>query len=391
MTLPLAGIVVADFSRVLAGPLATAMLADLGATVIKVERPGTGDDTRQWGPPWTDNTSSYFECANRSKKSIELDLADEGDRRLARTLALHADVLVENFLDGTLARKGLGYDDLRRENPGLIYCSITGFGSRAGAHLPGYDFLVQAVGGLMSITGAEDGEPTKVGVALVDVLTSKDAVIGILAALRARTATGKGQRVEVNLLSSLLGGLANQVSAYLTTGRAPGRMGNRHPSIAPYETLRCKDGLLALCCGNDRQFRRLAATIGVERLAEDERFSTNAARVANREQLVAALEAALAAETVDVWVGRLTAAGVPAGKVGDIGSALELAERLGLDPVVPVAPGVPGQIRHPVTYSRTPVTTYTAPPRLGQHNAEIRTWLESIARHHEQHGVTADH
>jgi crotonobetainyl-CoA:carnitine CoA-transferase CaiB-like acyl-CoA transferase len=229
---PLDGVLVADFSRVLAGPLATATLADLGATVIKVERPGTGDDTRHWGPPWTANSSSYFECANRSKQSVELDLAQEGDRRLALELARRADVVVENYRDGTLIRKGLSYEQVSVTNPGVVYASITGFGSRGGRGLPGYDFLVQAAGGLMSITG-DPAQPMKAGVALVDVLTAKDAVIGVLAALRAREATGAGQRVEVNLLSSLLSSLVNQASAYLATGTSPGRMGNQHPSIAP--------------------------------------------------------------------------------------------------------------------------------------------------------------
>jgi crotonobetainyl-CoA:carnitine CoA-transferase CaiB-like acyl-CoA transferase len=372
--LPLEGILVADFSRVLAGPLATAMLADLGASVVKVERTGTGDDTRHWGPPWTPTTSAYFESANRSKRSIELDLNDPEDLQLAQELARRADVLVENFREGVLAKKGLGYEALSAANPRLVYCSVTGFGSQSGAALPGYDFLVQAVGGLMSITGEPHGEPTKVGVALVDVLTSKDAVIGILAALAARSASGRGQRVEVNLLSSLLGSLANQAASFLATGRAPDRMGNQHPSIAPYETLRCKDGVLALCCGNDGQFRQLARALGVEELTDDVRFQTNAVRVANRTELVARLEERLGADTVASWTRRLLSVGVPAGKVGDIGSAFELAQTLGLDPRVSVEGGI-DQIRHPVTYSETPVEAYLSPPALGEHNDELREWL----------------
>lgn len=378
MSPALDGLLVADFSRVLAGPLATATLADLGATVIKVERPGVGDDTRHWGPPWTANTSAYFECANRSKKSVELDLRDPDDRRLARNLALRADVLVENFKAGGMAAYGLDYDSLQPHNPALVYCSITGFGSGKGAELPGYDFLVQAVGGLMSITGDEADEPMKVGVALVDVLTSKDAVIGILAALRAREASGRGQLVEVNLLSSLLGSLANQASGYLATGTPPTRMGNRHPSIAPYETLQCKDGALALCCGNDSQFARLAAVLGRPDLAHDPRFRTNPARVMNRHVLVTELEAVLRQEPVDSWVDRLSAAGVPAGRVGDIGSAITLAEQLGLAPLRDVGDGRPAQVRHPVEYSATPVTRYDAPPTLGEHNKEVRQWLEEM-------------
>ncbi|GAB3562285.1 CoA transferase [Amycolatopsis endophytica] len=377
--MPLDGVVVADFSRVLAGPLASMTLADLGATVVKVERPGSGDDTRAWGPPWTGNSSTYFECANRSKRSVVLDLDDDTDLALARELARRADVLVENFRDGALAKRGLDYETVRADNAKIVYCSVTGFGSTGGAALPGYDFLVQAMGGLMSITGDEDGDPAKVGVAVVDVLTAKDATIGILAALRARETTGRGQRVEVNLLSSLLGSLANQASAYLATGRAPRRMGNLHPSIAPYETLRCQDAVLALACGNDRQFRRLAEVLGEPALAADARFATNEARVLNRPALRKALEDLLRRDTAGAWSARLTAAGVPAGEVGDLGDGLRLADSLGLDPAVDVG-AAPRQVRHPVTYSDTPVTTYTAPPRLGQHNDEIRRWLAEETR-----------
>ena len=376
--LPLDGIVVADFSRVLAGPLATTVLADLGATVVKVERPGAGDDTRQWGPPWTSTSSSYFESANRNKQSIALDLADPADLAVAHLLARRADVFVENFRPGSLARHGLDYATVSRDNPGVVYCSITGFGSRGGAHLPGYDFLVQAVGGLMSVTGTPDGEPMKVGVALVDVLTSKDAQVGILAALRARDLTGVGQHVEVNLLSSLLGSMVNQASGYLATGRPPGRMGNQHPSIAPYETLRCRDGLLAVACGNDGQFGRLVTALGVPSLASDPRFARNADRVAHRSALVGLLEDALASREASLWVKELTEVGVPAGLVGDLGSAFRLADELGLDPVVDVGPDRAGQVRHPVTYSATPVTSYRPPPRLDEHSADVRRWLDTL-------------
>jgi formyl-CoA transferase len=371
--MPLDGVVVADFSRVLAGPLACVTLADLGATVVKVERPGAGDDTRGWGPPWTANASSYFECANRSKQSVTLDLGDEDDLVLARELARRADVFVENFRGGALAKRGLDYESVRAENPGIVYCSISGFG--ADADLPGYDFLVQAMGGLMSVTGAAEGEPAKAGVALVDVLAAKDATIGILAALRARETSGRGQRVEVNLLSSLLGSMANQASAYLATGVAPRRMGNSHPSIAPYETLRCEDDVLALACGNDGQFGKLAEVLGAPELARDERFATNAERVRHRPELVAALEDRLATDTVDGWARKLTEVGVPAGPVGDLADGFRLAESLGLAPTVPVGADAPPQVRHPIGYSETPVARYTAPPRLGQHSDEIRRWL----------------
>ncbi len=270
---------------------------------------------------------------------------------------------------------GLGYERVSADNPGIVYCSITGFGSGAGADLPGYDFVVQAAGGLMSITGEADGAPTKVGVALVDVLTGKDAAIGVLAALADRARTGRGCRVEVNLLSSLLGSLVNQAQGFLETGRPPGRMGNRHPSIAPYETLRCRDGLLAVACGNDGQFARLAAVLGAPELAEDERFATNAARVGHREELVAALEERLASDGCAAWQERLTGAGVPAGKVGTLADGFALAERLGLAPtVVPESGGTP-TVRHPVTYSTDLVREAQPPPELGEHDAAVRDWL----------------
>lgn len=379
VTLPLDGILVADFSRVLAGPLATATLADLGARVIKIERPEGGDDTRSWGPPWTSNSAAYFESANRGKESVVLDLANAEDQRLAHSLAKRADVVVENFRTGALDRYGLGYEQVHEINPRAVYCSITGFGGARGAPMAGYDFLVQAVGGLMSITGEKDadgGSPMKVGVALVDVLTAKDATTAILAALLSRTTTGRGQRVEVNLLSSLLASLVNQASSFLTTGVPPGRLGNEHPSIAPYELLEASDGSVAVACGNDGQFRKLALTVGDESLADDERYATNSARVANRPALRAALVQLMARDTVDSWVDRFTDVGVPAGKVGTIADGLRLADSLGLDPLVPVGEGRPAQVRHPATYSETPVLEYAAPPRLGQHSDDVRRWLQ---------------
>lgn len=372
MNPPLQGIVVADFSRVLAGPYASMFLADLGATVIKIERPGSGDDTRSWGPPWTDVASSYFESVNRSKQSVTLDLANAADLAIARTIAERADVLVENFKAGGLDRYGLGYQSLRERNPGLVYASITGFGSAAGASLPGYDFLVQAVGGLMSITGEPDGEPVKVGVALVDVLTGKDATIGILAALRARELSGLGRRVEVNLLSSLLGSLVNQASGYLATGLAPGRMGNQHPSITPYETLDCSDVPLAVACGNDAQFTRLVRVLGQPELAADQRFSTNADRIANRKALIVALEAVLAEDTAAHWEERLVRAGLAAGRVGDIGAAIERAQSLGLEPTYEIGDGRPAQVRNPITFSDHVPRRDLPPPRLGEHDQMIR-------------------
>lgn len=378
--LPLDGLVVADFSRVLAGPLATMTMADLGATVIKVEHPERGDDTRHWGPPWTARSTSYFESANRSKLSVGLDLQDPGDLELARELADRADVLVENFRVGTMSKFGLGYAEVSATNPGVVYCSVSGYGSGAGAVLPGYDFVVQAVGGLMSITGGAEDEPTKVGVALVDVLTAKDALIGVLAALRSREASGRGQCVEVNLLSSLLGSLVNQASGYLTTGSSPQRMGNRHPSIAPYETLHCRDGLLAVACGNDRQFGRLVTLLGIPDAAADERFVTNAARVANRDALVSALEAQLRQGDVSHWEELLISGDVPAGRVADVAAAFERAERLGLEPTVAVGDGHPPQVAHPIRYSAMRPQQPTAPPGCAEHDVPVRRWLAGDRR-----------
>lgn len=372
---PLQGLVVADFSRVLAGPLAATTLADLGADVIKVEHPVGGDDTRQWGPPWGPSSSSYFESANRTKRSLTLDLRDPDDLDAAHELVRRADVLVENFRTGSLAKFGLDPVSTMAINPRLVHCSITGFGSDSGAHLPGYDFIVQALGGLMSITGEAQREPQKVGVALVDILTSKDAVVGILAALRHREATGQGQHVEVSLLQSLLSSLANQGSAYLTTGRSPGRIGNRHPSIAPYETLRCSDGLLAVACGNDRQFARLCQVLGVPHLAADARFVSNSDRVAHRSALVDLLESQLAAAPASTWQSRLMAADVPAGEVKDIAAGIELAISLGLRPLLPID-GAVAQVRHPVRYSGFESSSAKPPPALGQHTQEIRGWLQ---------------
>ncbi|RAG85173.1 CoA transferase [Streptacidiphilus pinicola] len=393
---PLDGVLVADFSRVLAGPLAAATLADLGATVVKVERPGAGDDTRAWGPPFVDGTAAYFDCANRSKRGVTLDLGDPGDAALARELAARADVLIENFKPGSLARYGLDQASALAANPGLVYCSVTGFGT--GSALPGYDFVVQAIGGLMSITGPADGEPHKVGVALVDVLTAKDAVAAILAALLHRDRTGQGQHVEVNLLASLLGSLANQASSYLATGRAPGRMGNQHPSIAPYETLHCGSDsggeggaeLLAVACGNDGQFRALARTLGVPGLAEDPRWATNSERVRNRAELVVVLEAALAAHGAAEWQALLTAAGVPCGPVNDLAGAFALATELGLDPVTQVGPGRVPQVRSPLTLTATPVRPPVAPPRLGEHDEAVRAWLAGPATEQFPAGTQPD-
>jgi crotonobetainyl-CoA:carnitine CoA-transferase CaiB-like acyl-CoA transferase len=358
-----------DFSRVLAGPLATMTLADLGAEVTKVERPGSGDDTRSWGPPHdSEGEATYFQAVNRNKRSVALDLADDGDLAQARRLALAADVVVENFRPGVMARLGLGYESLAADSPGLVYCSVTGFGSSgAGAELPGYDLLVQALGGLMSITGETDGEPLKVGVALVDVIAGLYAAVGILAALEHRHESGEGQLVEVDLLSALLAGLVNQASAYTVAGVVPERMGNRHPSIAPYELLRCAEGEIVLAVGNDRQFRDLCEVLGAPALDEEERFATNPARVANREKLRPRLEQALSTRPATEWVELLSARRVPAGVVNDIASAFRFAEQLGLDPTIEIPREAGPSIhlpRSPIKLSKTPPSYRLPPPRL---------------------------
>ena len=276
-TAPLDGILVADFSRILAGPLAAQTLGDLGADVVKVEAPA-GDDTRSWGPPFApDGTATYAMAANRNKRSVVLDLRDDGDRRLARELARRADVVIANLKPGAMERFGLGYEDLAAEHPRLVYCAINGFGSGAGAELPGYDPLVQAVGGLMSVTGPEGGDPAKVGVALVDVIAGLNAAVGIMAALRERDRSGHGQMVEITLLGTVLAALANQATGYLNAGVVPRALGTRHPSIEPFATYACADGPLMICAGNDRQFAALADAIGAPGLADDPRFATNAA------------------------------------------------------------------------------------------------------------------
>jgi crotonobetainyl-CoA:carnitine CoA-transferase CaiB-like acyl-CoA transferase len=362
---------IVDFSRVLAGPMATMLLADLGATVTKVERGGpggAGDDTRAWGPPYDDaGQATYFQAVNRNKESVVLDLRDPADAERARALAAGADVIVENFRPGVMDRLGLGYDALSNDDPTLVYCSITGFGTGPGAALPGYDLLVQALGGLMSITGSPDGEPQKVGVALVDVITGLFASVGILAALRHRERTGEGQRVEVDLLSSLLAALVNQGSAYTAAGVVPQRMGNAHPSIAPYELFAAADGDLVLAVGNDRQFAALADALELPAMAADPRFATNEARVAHRDELRRLLEASLARRPAARWVQELSAVGVPAGRVNDIAGAFELAEALGLDPIVevPRGDGTAARLtRNPIRMSATPPTYRSAPPVL---------------------------
>lgn len=385
---PLSGLLVADFSRILAGPYATMLLADLGAEVVKVESPA-GDDTRTWSPPLRDGVSTYYLGVNRNKRSVTLDLKDDTDLAAARELAHRADVLVENFKPGGLARFGLDYDSVSADNPRIVYASISGFGSGPGGRdLPGYDLMVQAISGLMSLTGSPDGPPYRAGISVFDVMAGLHATIGVLAALNARHETGRGQHVEVNLLSSALSGMVNQSSAFVAGGVVPNRMGNSHPSLFPYEPLPCSDGDLIITAGNNGQFRRLAEVLDLPELAEDPRFRGNEDRTANRDVLRPLLVERLATRTTMEWFEVITAAGVPCGPINTIDGGVAFAESVGLDPVVSVGEGdaaVPS-VRHPIRLSETPADYRLPPPGLDEHGDEIRRWLaEPATRSDEEH------
>jgi crotonobetainyl-CoA:carnitine CoA-transferase CaiB-like acyl-CoA transferase len=374
---PLDGILVADFSRVLAGPLAAMLLGDLGADVVKVERPDGGDDTRAWGPPWRDGVSTYYLTLNRNKRSLTLDLGDERDRERARRLAGRADVLIESFRPGLMAGWGLDGDALRQVNPGLVSCSVTAFGSADAARgLPGYDFLLQAMGGLMAVTGEPDGRPLKVGAAVVDLVCGLLAANGIQAALVERASTGRGRHVEVSLMDSALTTLLNQGLAWVAGGVRPGRRGNRHPSIVPYETYETADRPLAVAAANQRLYARLCEAVGRPELIDDERFATNADRVAHAEALAAALEEALRREPADHWVEVLRGAGVPAGPINEVDEAFALAESLGMEPVETVD-GVP-LVRPPLRIDGERPPIRQRPPALDEHGDELRAWLDRL-------------
>lgn len=369
---PLSGILVADFSRILAGPYATMLLADLGAEVVKVEGPG-GDDTRTWLPPVREGTSTYYLGVNRNKRSIALDLADPDDLAVARELARRADVMIQNFRPGGLRRFGLDYDSVAAGNERIVYASISGFGAGAGANLPGYDLVVQAASGLMSLTGEPDGPPYKAGVAVFDVIAGLHAAVGVLAALHHRDRCGTGQHVEVDLLSSALSGLVNQTSGHVAAGATPFRMGNGHPSLFPYEPLPTADGDLVVIAGNDGQFRKLCQVLGLPGLPDDPRFGRNQDRTVNREALRPLLVARLVLRSRDEWFRDLRAAGVPCAPINTVAGGVDLARELGLDPVVTTG-GVPG-IRHPIGLSATPARYDLPPPGLDEHGDEIRNWL----------------
>ncbi|MDP9390242.1 MAG: CoA transferase [Actinomycetota bacterium] len=374
---PLAGLLVADFSRILAGPYATMLMADLGAEVVKVEGPG-GDDTRTWQPPVRDGVATYYLGANRNKRSIALDLRNPDDVEIARELARRADVFVENFKPGGLARFGLDYDTVSAGNAGVIYASISGFGSAPGGRsLPGYDLIVQAISGFMSLTGEPDGEPYRAGVALFDVMAGLHATVGVLSALNHRHATGSGQHIEVNLLASALSGLVNQTSAYVAGGVVPFRMGNSHPSLYPYAPMMCADGELIVTAGNDNQFRKLCDVLGVPALADDPRFARTEDRNVHRDELRPLLLERLRTRTKMEWFREIIAAGVPCGPINTIDQGVAFAQEVGLDPVVTVGEGAAAvpSVRNPITFSATAPTYRLPPPALDEHGAELRRWL----------------
>jgi len=379
----LAGVRVLDLSRVLAGPYCAMTLGNLGADVVKVERPGSGDDTRHWGPPFVGGEAAYYLSCNSSKRGVTVDLARVEGRALARDLAARADVLIENYKAGAADAWGLGYETLSAANPGLIYCSIRGFhpdgpyGDR-----PGYDFIAQALGGVMSVTGEPDGVPAKVGIAIVDITAGLYAVAGILAALHARAlpeSGGRGQRVEVNLLDAAAGWLANLGQSYLATGETPGRSGNAHPAIVPYQTFQAADGYVAVAVGNDGQWQKLCASIARPDLAADARYATNPRRVALRDELIPDLAAMFAARPVADWVERLATAGVPCGAVNTIAQVFETPGLLGPDMLAALPHPTLGSVRMvntPIGLSAPPAAPRRAPPTLGQHTDEtLDEWL----------------
>lgn len=383
---PLHDIRVLDLSRILAGPWATQCLADFGATVWKIEKPGAGDDTRHWGPPWLKDRhgadtaeSAYYLSANRGKRSLAIDFTKSGGRRLLRGLAARADVFIENFKPGTLERYGLGYEDLRDLCPRLVYCSISAFGQDGpDAANAGYDAMIQAQSGLMSLTGVPDGEPgagpVKVGVAVSDLITGLYAVAAIAAALHERDESGRGQAIDLALLDAQIAALANQNLNYLISGEAPVRRGTAHPNIVPYQAFATQDGYLMLAVGNDRQFADFCAIAGEPALAADERYRTNAARVANRATLIPEIDRLCRAKTTSAWLAALAGAGVPCGPINDLAQVFEQPQvrhrELRFDLPHPLGGTVP-QVRNPVHYSRTKLEYHAPPPLLGQHTVEI--------------------
>lgn len=377
---PLDGVIVADLSRVLAGPYASMLLADLGATVIKVESPA-GDDTRTWKPPEHKGVATYFLSINRNKESIVLDFKDPDDVALVHELFRRADVVIENFKPGGLARFGLDYETAKSINAALVYLSISGFGTAEGAWLPGYDLVVQAASGLMSLTGDADGPAYRAGISVFDVMTGLHGAVGVLAALNQRRETGEGQHVEVNLLSSAMSGLVNHTGAFVASGVVPTRMGNAHPSVYPYQAMPTKDRDVIIAAANDRQFRALCGVLGIAEMADDDRFRLNADRTVHRDELHPVLLARLAEWSADDLFIELNKAGVPCGPINSIAEGVALAEQLGLEPRVTVGDDdrAVDLIRNPITFSDA-APRYTAPPpELGEHTDSIRQWLSKPA------------
>src|SRR3989454_1602999 len=367
---PLADVRVVDLSRVLAGPYATMTLADLGADVVKIEHPAGGDETRTWGPPFAGGESAYFLSVNRGKRSVALDLKDPEGRDLALELCARADVVIENFRPGGAARLGLDYETVRERRPDVVYCTISGFGAREPRHRTGYDFTVQAESGLMAITGEPDGEPTKVGVAIVDVLAGLNAATAILAALRRRDLSGEGDFVEVSLLDGAFAALVNVAANALLTGEEPLRYGNAHPSIVPYQPFRAADGWIAVAAANDGLYARLCTAIERPDLATDERYATNEARVRNREPLIAELQAVFAGRSTEHWEGQLLAAGVPAGKIRGVGEALRTGQA-STRRVDHSTAGAVELVGPPFELESATLGALAPPPLLGQHTAEV--------------------
>ena len=383
---PLSHIRVVDLSRVLAGPWCGQNLADLGAEVIKIERPGTGDDSRAFGPPWLKDRSgrdtkesAYFASANRGKKSVTVNLSSTDGQDIVRNLARRSDVLIENYKVGDLARYGLGYEDLRKLNPRIVYCSVTGFGqSGPYRERPGYDFMIQGMGGVMSITGERDdlpgGGPQRVGIPIADIMTGMYATVAICAALAHREKSGSGQHLDLALLDTQVGILSNQGMNYLATGVAPGRIGNAHPNIVPYQPFRTRDGDVILACGNDNLFNKFCEVAGCQHLARDPRFSTNSKRVENREAITALLAEVFAQRTTKEWCDALEAAGVPNGPINNLKQVFEepqvVARGMKIELEHPLAGRVP-LIASPMKFSGTPIAHEVAPPTLGQHTDEV--------------------
>lgn len=374
---PLAGIRVVEMARILAGPWAGQTLADLGADVIKIESPD-GDDTRKWGPPFLtrdeDVSASYYFAANRGKRSITLDFKDPEDRAVLDALLAHADIFIENFKQGGLAKHGLDYETLHAKHPGLIYCSITGFGQTGPyAPRPGYDYIIQGMSGIMSVTGEEDGEPLRCGIAFTDIFTGVYSVVGILAALRQRDATGLGQQLDMALLDTATSVTANQAQSYLMTGENPRRTGNWHPSVVPYQVFEVMDGHIIITAGNDQQFQRLCNVLGLSDMGTDPKFATNATRIENRPEMAGRLQQALLTWPKDKILAALEAASIGCGQINNMDGVFA-------DPQVQaremqIAPeGVPG-IRTPLRFSDAELALDRAPPKLGEHSAEIRAEL----------------